>query len=550
MHALVDCFKGIRNLGTELFHIPNDIFNDWNSSKSLKDVDAVIKDAEDKIASIIKEEERRLKQLLKDFPEPDSESKVVSELAKTDYHLTAGEQNDILTAMVRGLDGFATVFTHNIYGQDPVAGLIFTTAYAAGAAAIVCPSLASSLFGASYVNWFSNFSYSMGAGKFAAVLAGGSTQAQVFASGWDTVVHGPDSLGANVAVQVAEDPLTYASYFALAYTLGYVLVNGIHGHRIPGLSDILREDLGSTPEASYPFIGGKFAIGSYELFHHNPTENFHPVKINFNGTEHGNSKNLGESQQKTIKRLQMATWLSLHAETLPKLEADLLFMLGRHIDQLFTVEEASSLKKILYPEQEPSIAFQLFSIPLTYIPAVLRFAFAFFLSPLAWVLGNPSPLEPIKNAGRDLYSKITTDLNRILVAGSQFLHVCFKVISSPIKALIFTINMIVDRIAVLMDVPLAHSMHRTFAKTHTFFNDLGEWLYPVRATKSVIFANPAHTIKELEHSYISMLEELNASKKESEEKLKVTEIPHFSSPFASAIDGPFCADTNVLTTSM
>ncbi|KTC77105.1 hypothetical protein [Legionella brunensis] len=508
INSIKDCFKGIRNFGTELFRTPEEIFNDWKATKILRDYDVVIKKAETEILFIEKEEEERLKHLLSSFSLPEM-SPAMSKLAKADYHLTAGEQNDILTVMVRGFDGFSSVFTHNIYAKDPVAGLVFTAAYAAGAAAIFYPAVGSAVFGSSYVNWFSNFSYGMGAGKFAAAIGGGSTQAQAFATAWDTLMHGPNGLGVTVATQIAEDPLTYASYFVVAYTLGYVLVNGVNGHEIPGLSAILKEDLGTTPEASYPFIGGKFAIASYELLHRKPSECHQPLKINFDGTEVAEyPQSSYKEYDKTIAQFRLAFWLSMHASTLPKLSPTMLYELERHIDKLFPPEKAASLKKILYPEKEPSIGFQIFSIPLTYVPAILRLALAFVVSPIAWFMGNPFPAQSIKNAGSDLLAKVRKDLTRILIVGSQLTHVFFKLASSLVKAFAFTVNMIIGRVTGVLDKYPAHSMHKTFAFIHSWFRSVGELLYPARATKSVISADPAHTIREMEHSYQTVLDNL------------------------------------------
>ncbi|WED43470.1 hypothetical protein [Legionella cardiaca] len=507
-NSIKDCFKGIRNFGSELIRMPEEIFNDWNASKALKNYALVIEEAEDEMALIKEEEERRLQYLLADYPVNET-SEVISILAKVDYHLTAGEKNDILTAMVSGLDGFSSVFTHNLYAKDPVGSLVFTAAYAAGAAAIFCPTVASTIFGSGYVNWFSNFSYSMGAGKLAATIAGGSTQAQVFATVWDTAIHGPNGIGATIATQIAEDPLTYGSYFAVAYGLGYVLVNGINGHEIPGLSAILKEDLGTTPEASYPFIGGKFAIGLYELLLRKPSERYEPLKIKYNGTEvAAYPESTYQIYQKIIARFNLAFWLSTHATTLPKLRPATLFEIERHIDNLFPAEEAASLKKMLYPEKEPSIAFQLFSIPLTYIPALLRLGFALIVSPIAWFMDNPNPAQPIKNAAKDLGNKIAKDLNRLLIAASHLTYVIFTVVSSPVKALALTANMIIARIASLFDWHPSYSMHQTFAMVHSFFRRVGELLYPARATKSIVTANPAHTIREMEHSYKMVLDNL------------------------------------------
>ncbi|KTD16789.1 hypothetical protein [Legionella jordanis] len=521
-HSLKDCFIGIRNVGAQLIiHLPAGVFNDWNSSKELQDFTTVAVEAETEIAKILDIEHSRLCHLLQqaDFMPPECQenndtpaslSETISTFAKADYHLTAGEQNDILNAIIRGFDGFSSVFTHNLFAKDPVAGLIFTAAYSVGAGAIVFPKATAAVFGQAYVNWFANFSYSMGSTKLAATIGGGSTQAQAFAAGWDSLVHGPDGLGFRFLSQIIEDPLTYGSYLAVAYGLGYVLVNGINGHPIPFLSDMLKEDLGSTPEASYAFIGAKFAIAGYELFQEHGVLHYEPIKIQFNGRELEKYRENYVLHQLEIEQFKLAFWLSSHAVTLPKLDAATLYKIERHIDKLFRPAEAAALKKILYPERQPSIAFQLFSIPLTYIPAVLRLVVALFLTLAAWINKNPHPLNPLANAFTSLKDKLSKDLSRILVAFTYACFVCFNIGSSIIKVFSYTTNMIIGRIAALFDWHPGHAMHRFFGAVHTKIRGMMEWLYPVRIIKNVVSASPAHIIREHEASYHSILESLKA----------------------------------------
>ena len=507
-YAVIDIFKGIRTVGSQLIvKMPADIINDWNSSKKLLTYPQVIEQAEKEMAKIKDTEEARLKELLWDTIET---SAPTSLLARSEYHLSAGEANDILTATIRGLNGFSSFFTHEIYAKDPVAGLLFTAAYAVGGAAIFAPTLSTAVLGSTYVAWFSNASYAMGSTPLAAAIAGGSSQAQITAAFWDLLMRGPNSTGANAVKQVLQDPLTIGAYIGAAYGLGYILANGI-GHPIPWLSDTLKEDSGSVPETNYPILGGKLAIIAYELLASHGTHPYHPVEISYNGKELDAYPHieLTKDDKKIIARMATIFWLSQNASTLPKLNSNTLFNIAQQIDDLFPPEDAVSLKKILYPEKERSIAYQLFAIPFTYIPALLRLATAVIMSGVAWLVDNPKPFQPIKHASTALNHKITKDLSRLIVAGAGAVHLISNFASSLVKALAFTISMTIGRIAGLINWHPAHALHKGIAKVHVFFNTLGEFLYPVRAVKKVESAHFNHTFRATDDFYRRLLLKLS-----------------------------------------
>lgn len=517
-----DILVGVHNFGANLvIKLPEDLVNDWNSTKDKPTVEEVFQQASLEIQAIQANEQLVLNRV---FQKSNYVEQVTQEpsstLAKVSYHLTPGEQNDLLSAAVRGLDSFSSVFTHSIYAKDPIAGLLFTATYGLGAATIYLPTLVKAIFGQRYVDWFTNFSYTMASNPLGATISGGSTQAQAFASSWDLVMHGPESGVADAVSQVVENPLTAAAYSAVAYGLGYALVNGVLGYKIPIVSDLLKEDLGTIPSTGYPIIGAKVALTLIEAFHRPPPiPAYNITGLSYNGTELDGVpwKAFASHQKRTIERFCLAYWLGKHASTLPKLKSDTLFTIAQYIDTLFTSEEAHSLKKILYPEKIYSIPFQLFYIPLMYIPAVLRVGGSLILSTIAWFKENPHPWEPVKQASNALAAKCIKDLNRLFIAASGFIHMLFNISTSFFKALTFTVNMIVGRIAGVLGLFNAgHLFHRGVAALHVFSRTIGEFLYPARSTKSVVFAHPAHTVKETESSYHKLMAEFHVKKRGDE----------------------------------
>jgi hypothetical protein len=519
--ALKDVFTGIYDVGAQLaLRMPAALFLDWDASGELPDFESTLMEAK---AAFSEEEPKSedTSHVLETTPSvetaPSAEITAKSpvglkgeegsllalgQFAQVDYSLATLEQNDILTAMARGLTEFSGFFTHQIYGKDPVGGLLFTMGYLVGAGAIYLPTFTAKLFGASYVNWFTSASYTMGASPFAATLAGGSTQAQVFSSAWEAIAHGPSGMTMNALYQAGEDPLTLGAYFFTAYAIGYVLANGVAGCPIPWLSETLRADLGSAPETGYPLIGAKVAIMLYEALHKPEKEEYKKILCALTTLRAAQHK-------KAPERAALLVFLAEHAHELAQLPAPLRFKLARQVDSLCTKDESRSLKKWLYPEKPVSIAFQLFAIPLYYVPALLRIGFTFILSLIALNRSRPHPWAPLKRAATDLFDHVKKDLSRLFVLASYLLYMPYTWLACLFKIIVYPAMMLVGRIAGLFNLKPAHACHRFFANVHNFMRNLGEWLYPVRALKSVAIAHPVHTIREIETSYERLVKSLD-----------------------------------------
>ncbi|TAL61563.1 MAG: hypothetical protein EPN84_07775 [Legionella sp.] len=525
-YFLIDLFAGARDFGNKLaVQLPGNLANDWESTKELPEFQKTFNELNAAIESINSEEAKRLEQLLKD-EESTELSQPNSTLADIEYDLESNEQNDILNVMTRGLNQATDIFTHNIYTKDPIGGIVFSAAFVAGAGALLAPTATAAILGTNYVNWFTTAAYKLGSTKFAAAISGGSTQAQVIAGGLDSVNHGPNSVVFNTLHQFAEDPLTISAYTATAYGIGYLLVNGVNGYTIPWLSEYLKEDLGSAPETGYPFVGAKFALLLYEMLVSKKIAGHQDPKWEKRFAELAQFfEKMPEENQKEIKKSALALWLSQNAKTIPKLNQKQLLVLSIHIDSLFTREESASLKKILYPHTPHSIAYQLVAIPLTYIPAILRVFICPFFSLFALARGKKNPLAPMQRSVTDLFTKVQTDLSRLITVGANIMALVFNVATILFKTLAYVVTMLIGRIAALFGQKPAHAIHKFFAAIHVFVRDITETLSPTRALKAVTVAHPTHTIKEIEARY------LRHQDKEEEDQFEDAEEEFFYDAF-------------------
>ncbi|MGQ3889428.1 hypothetical protein ACQUW5_10395 [Legionella sp. CNM-1927-20] len=523
--AFMDLFKGVFSVGGKLFHqISFGIRDDWYLTEKLEELPATLEKVQNEIDTIAEQEQNLLTKTLRTIKDKlkengkdieESNAKDVSEypLAIIPYHLTPGDQNDILTSMVRGINGFANVFTHNIFAKDPVAGLAFLSTYAIGGAVIFFPTLCKAFLPSAYINWFSHASYCMGHSKEAAVIAGGSTQAQFGSSVMDLVAHGPTSSTMQVISDIAENPITVAAGCVIAYSLGYYLVNGVKGHTIPFVSDFFKSDLGSVPETGYPLIGAKVGISAYEAFHTPENNPYITIRLTYNHDEVNEKTEeykieLTKEDLHIRKQMFITTWLVENANHLPKLKSKTLITLARQIDEAFPENEAAALKKLLYPEKTHSIAYQLIAIPTSYIPALLRVLINIVMSFGALAVGKPNPWSPVKHAFKDLRIKATTDLTRLINTGAELVKLIYTGVASIFKVLAFVGGMAISRIAGLAGMSPGHHFHRGVGKIHNFFRSLGEFLYPARAVKNVVVAHPTSVINKVEDSYTKLLASL------------------------------------------
>ncbi len=470
-----DILYGVYNFGRQLlFKMPDILKKDWLSTKrNIVAIDyATINES---LATIKMQQTDLLKQILLNKYDATEHQVTAMKLAAVAYHLTPGEQNDILTSMARGLGKFSDIFIDSIFAKNPVAGLVFTASYVIGAAIIYMPQTCAKILGDVYVNVFMNFSYAMGSSKLTAAIAGASTQSQFLTAIIDVLMHGASSASTDTLDQLARDPLTTLAYFLVAYEVGNLLINGIYGHRIPVISDILREDLGSIPETGYTLIGGKFAILTYEMF-----------------MQHASSAHGMQSQFKIMNNPQIdkhvySLWLKLNSEFLPYLNFNQLFQIENDIDKLFDKHEALALKKLLsLKKAEPSIALQLFAIPLAYVPALIRLVIALVFSVAAL------QLKPIRRAGSDLLDLIKVDINRLVTFAIRMVYTVSNGISIVFKILGFIFNMLSARVGALFNVQhhIGKAFHFIAAKMHIGMRHIGEWFYPVTLAKDVAIPDP------------------------------------------------------------
>ena len=287
-----DVFKSIFNLFYKLFwtELPSHIRNDYYSTDVIRDTngkemtdDAVIKEAEEEIANIKKEEEKTLTTILnekdsngkKTFPNVvwDKEKlEPMRRLAHVDYHLTPGDQNDILTSVARGVEEFVNVFSQNLYAKHPFEAGVYSATFLFSIAIILSSQLAAQL-GA--VGKFTQLVGSATGSSVETAAFGAANVNGPLALGIvNALIDGPKSFLARGLGTVVSDPASAVAYVGAGWLFGYLLANGIGGIDIPTLSKILREDMGENPDASYMFIALKVYVLVYELLHRHESDPF------------------------------------------------------------------------------------------------------------------------------------------------------------------------------------------------------------------------------------------------------------------------------------
>ncbi|MFY7697839.1 MAG: hypothetical protein ACOVQX_03340 [Legionella sp.] len=533
IYIFIDIFKGVRDIGSRLvFKMPDQLINDWECTSELEELQDTLSNATLKINTMNSHHESLMNDLLRqcEFISDQNIGVATSHLAHIDYELTPGPQNDVLTVMARALNGVCSFFSHTIYAKDPLAGLIFTSAYGLGASAIFLPTQTAMFTGSDYVQKFSVFAYSLASSQWGAAVAGSSSQAQCAAIIWDSLMRGPNGRAFTAAHKFGQDPLTISAYFASAYTLGYFLVNGVSGHQIPWLSEHLRADLGALPETGYPIIGGKFAIVLYEglLAEYKDQLPFQLLP--------GQAPSLQSAErvdnQRVINRLLLAIWLSKHANELPKLDSLQLVMLSRQIDDLFDRKESRSLHKLLYPERKLSIAFQLFSSPLAYIPRLLRLLASPGVAFLAFLCQKSKPFEPIKRAYTDLIERIKSDLSCLIIFASYMLNIPYMMVSSLLKITAYIGIMLISRIALLVSGSPSHRLHKAIAAVHRWSKNVSEYLFPATILENVACAHPVHTLRQVESSYAKLSRKINSQQVVATHLVSASQQSEQSSPVA------------------
>lgn len=517
-NRLWDVVKGVYNFGCDFtLSIPKDLINDWEASKKMPCLTDTLKLASVEARFIAEKEEKILGRVLKKVHQQDLNRLPKGEehrLASVDYHLTAGEQQDTITALTQALGSFVGHFTHQVYSKDPVGSLLFTAAFAAGGFSVLFPGVAKTIFLKSYVSGFNDFAKLVGSSPISEALCGGLMQAQAAHLVWNAALEGPSSDLIHVARSLLDNPVPNAFGFAAAYGLGYALAN----IPIPHFHEFIKEELGSSEILNYPVIGIKFGVGLIMLVLSGKAGEYLGIDIPYDGHEFQKIKRtrLNSSDMYNMglicQQFNLVQWLNAHASVLPKLSTKIKAQLNRQIDLFFEQhpERAISLKKLIYPEKTYSIAYQFFAVPLGYIPAVIRVFLSFFVSLFAWLNDNKIAHAPIKNATEALLRKAAKDCNRLFIACMNMVYIAANVLATPFKVVGFTLNLLVGRLAAFVDMHPGHLLHQGFAAIHRGYRWLAAFLTPVRAMKSVVFADPVHTIQEVTNTYESVLGQLGA----------------------------------------
>lgn len=502
--GLQDIFLGLYNFGKDfVLDLPRALEEDIYSTQTLPPLQVTLDQAGANIHKINTLEKETLNALLEEIKSPaiaNIQSSTI--LAEADYHLTAGEEQDPLNALTHALGEFSGHFTHNLFAKDPVGALLFSTAVGVGGMCIFFPALTKSLVLDVYFKSFTSFSKLVGSTPFSEAFCAGLLQGQAAHLLWNGILEGPSSSAVSATAELLENPIPYAIGFAAAYGLGYLLAN----IPIPGLHELIEDELGESDILNYPVIGVKLGITSIKIIVSDKQENYRSIEIPLNSQKLTlKYEDLGPEDMQAMglmmKQLQLIQWLNSNASQLPKLDRKIQFDISRQIALVFSQEQARSLNKLIYPEETKSIAYQFFAIPLGYVTAIMRLGFSMLVSSGAWLAENPHPAEPIKRASEALWQKIRKDLNRLNVVASNLLFTTVNLLASPFKALASIFSLLLSRIAAFFDYHPAHAVHQGFAAVHETYRDIGSFLSPDRAMKAVVSAHPVHTMNEVAHTY-------------------------------------------------
>lgn len=505
-YSLVDGVKSIEEIGKKIIiELPKDIQYDFECTKATPDLSSLIQSVHAEIKKIEDEESAKMASLILDLNQTAKEKTKldiqpfsaefkasVLKFAQAKYHLTPGEQNDILSALARGLGEFSNVFTHNMFAKDPVSGLAFTALYLAGGMIILAPNTMAFL-GEAILASQKALAVKMGDSVAVQAVSLAVTDASVGLLVVDAAEQGLNSITAKAAEELANELPKFAIYFAVAQGIGFLLTV------IPGIGPVILSELGEMPLINRFFVGAKVGVVIFEI---SQKEQEHPIikikKTTANGIQDISESELNVEEKINYNQLRLVLLLSNH-HTIAKLDSSSKHNIERQIDHWFKDKpsEADSLKKVLYPEVARSIAYYLIVIPLSYIPALLRLIISPILSFAALLMGLDNPAAPMKNAAFDLLKKSTRDLTRLIVFAKELFYVVYSGFASLFRMLVNVANLTVGRVAGWCGFATGHDSHKVFAAIHVFFRMIGEFFNPGRILKSVVSAHPTPAMEKI-----------------------------------------------------
>ena len=475
IHSARDIYKKIT------IHLFDEIYDDYSDGERLPNgaplpyqIDTILQQSQQQIQSIHEKRVRIEKNLR--LPNLPAVSELPCEkLAQPPFLPSAGEFNDLFNTSVAGTNQFVTWFTHNIHAKYPLLGLLYTLTYFAGGFAVITPKWVSFL-SQRFISLSQTLGYSMAKNPFTAAIGSASTQAQIITSGCEVILDGPHSMTASAAKAIEKDPFTMLVYASTALGLGYMFAYQLH---IPWLSQSLRDDLGSVPQAALSFVGVKLGIITYELL-----------------KEHDHTQEASSAQQKQVTYTRaLLVFLMEHQAALPYLSAQTKYQIVQLCRQHFKNNfDVRSLKQLLYPTEEKSILRNTADIILGYPLFFIRLIAACISS---FIQGN---LSPLRSACTNCQFKIMKDITRLFRAGSKtckmfaaFLHRHIKTVGDILmnsllargEALLFNTHRIADCNYTLSGKSDTHAetLRQMLAKPIDY------------AIKSVTIAHPVDTLQ-------------------------------------------------------
>lgn len=407
--------------------------------------------------------------------------KPLTKNAQIPYRLVPGDQNDILTAMVRGVDGFASIFTHG-FGKDPVGALAFGVAYTFVGGSILMPDKFAFL-GTAFQKWAVDLGLSVASGGTSSAVAASALVGQWASGVVDVIEHGPQSGLVKTLTMVLDDPLTLAAGVGAAWLAGHVLTVTV---------PFVRHDLGTNEDIGKLTFGGKGAVALHEALHKAQQNPGKPIKFMVDDVELLlNVRPLTPEEKLQNDRFRFVAWLVERQAMLPRLSEGVRHQLARQVDEMFEFDSdrATALKKLIFPERSYSIAHQLVTIPLSYIPAVIR-ALASVVS--SAVTGSMKPMEIAWSA---LGKKMLKDLSRLITVAEGVFHLLGNVISVAAKVPVLLLNMSLSRLAAKIGYDLGHSLYKLMAPFHIALRKIGEMLYPVTVGKAMADEHPRSALE-------------------------------------------------------
>ena len=400
-NTIQDIFYGIRDFyQTFSIHLFDDIKDDYHDGLPTIPLDTVIQEAESEMRIVSDHEATILRDKLRVINPPILPTTVTERFAVPSFAPGTGEYNDLLNRGAEGADAFVAWFTHHIHAKHPFAGLIFTLSYVASFLAVLAPQ-AVSFLGQWFITYSQQLGYSMANNPFSAAVGAGCTHAQFASAGFELLTNGQHCMLAHAANGIERDPFTISFYGGAALGLGYLLAYGLP---IPGLSAVLRDDIGSFPPNALIFVGAKLGILVYELLKDNESDGTITSDTNFISQT---TKNTPE------KSFALLSFLFTYQTSLRYLSPKNKHRILNACYQYFSYEKANGFKEWLYPSPPVSIFRTTLMIIVCYPALLIRLLIAIGSS----VIHRNS--QPLKIASTAFGMTLLKDITRLGRAVTQ-----------------------------------------------------------------------------------------------------------------------------------